>query len=100
MYYKTLVINFAGNKTAGTYKEFSKAPSIEMCAIQCCLQKLECNVAFVFNEKCFHVNCKDDEQCMPLERVNMESKLKMVLVNPVTPGDSFISYQLIFQLYF
>lgn len=76
-----------GNKTAGTYKEFLKASAIDTCAIQCCIQKSECNVAFVFNEKCFHVKCKSNEQCMPLERTNMESKLKMVLVNPVTSGE-------------
>lgn len=51
------------------------------------MQKDECNVAFVYNNKCFHVKCIDDEQCMPLERTNMEFKLKMVLVNPVAPGE-------------
>lgn len=75
-----------GNKTAGTYKEFLKASGIETCAVQCCMQNTECNVAFVFNNKCFHVKCKDDEQCMPLERTHMEFKLKMVLVNPVAIG--------------
>lgn len=78
-----------GNKTAGTYKEFLKASGIETCAVQCCMQKTECNVAFVFNNKCFHVKCNDDEQCMPLERTNMEFKLKMVLVNPVAPDASW-----------
>lgn len=78
-----------GNKTAGTYKEFLKASAIDTCAIQCCIQKTECNVAFVFNEKCFHVKCKSDDQCMPLERTNMETKLKMVLVNPVAPGSNY-----------
>lgn len=77
---------YSGNKTAGTYKEFLKASGIETCAVQCCMQKTECNVAFVFNNKCFHVKCNDDEKCMPLERTNMEFKLKMVLVNPVAPG--------------
>lgn len=79
-----------GNKTAGTYKEYLKASAIDTCAIQCCIQKAECNVAFVFNEKCFHVKCNSDEQCMPLERTNMETKLKMVLVNPVALGECCI----------
>lgn len=80
-------ISLIGNKTAGTYKEFLKASVIDTCAIQCCMQKDECNVAFVFNEKCFHVKCNSDDACMPLERTNMETKLKMVLVNPVNSGN-------------
>lgn len=91
---------FAGNKTAGMYKEFLKASAIESCAIQCCIQKAECNVAFVFNEKCFHVKCNSNEQCLPLERTNMELKLKMVLVNPVTPGKSKQSMHSSFQNHF
>lgn len=91
MFY-TIIWLFAGNETAGTYKEYLKASAIDTCAIQCCIQKSECNVAFVFNDKCFHVKCKSNEQCMPLERTNMETKLKMVLVNPVAPGKLALAY--------
>lgn len=87
-----------GNKSAGTYKEFLRASGIEQCAVQCCMQKSECNVAFVLNDKCYHVKCKDDELCMPLERNNLEVKLKMVLVNPVTPGKD-IFFALIFVVF-
>lgn len=69
------------------FKEYMRAPAIDTCAIKCCIQKSECNVAFVFNERCFHVKCNSNEECMPLERTNMEANLKMVLINPTTPGN-------------
>lgn len=89
-----------GNKTAGTYKEFLRASGIEQCAVQCCLQKSECNVAFFFDKKCYHVKCKNDEVCMPLERVNLEFKLKMVLVNPVASGNHIFFTFLLFMPFF
>lgn len=78
--------SLAGNKTAGNYKEFEGAVNLQECVIQCCAQKENCNVAFVFNQTCYHVKCISDEQCLPLERPNVRKQLKMVLVNPATEG--------------
>lgn len=76
----------AGNKTAGNYKEFEGAVNLQDCVIECCAQKENCNVAFVFNQTCYHVKCISDGQCLPLERPNVRKLLKMVLVNPATEG--------------
>lgn len=82
--------SFAGNKTAGNYKEFEGAVNLQDCVIECCAQKENCNVAFVFNQTCYHVKCISDEQCLPLERPIVRKQLKMVLVNPVTEGLSIV----------
>lgn len=59
--------------------------TIESCAVQCCNQKSNCNVAFVLRQICYHVKCVNDEQCFPLERPQVpDENLKMVLVNPTT----------------
>lgn len=83
-------VRFAGNKTAGNYKEFEGAANLQDCVIECCAQKDNCNVAFVFNQTCYHVKCVSDEQCLPLERPNVRKQLKMVLVNPATDGLLFV----------
>lgn len=36
--------------------------------------------------RCFHVQCVNDEQCLPIKQAGIYDKWKTVLVNPVTPG--------------
>lgn len=76
----------AGNRSSTEYKEVSHVNDIEKCVFQCCLQKSECNVAFMSNGRCFHVRCVSDEQCLPLKRSGMADKWKMVLVKPISAG--------------
>lgn len=77
---------FSGNRSFATYKEVVRVNDIEKCVFQCCLQKSECNVAFMSNGRCYHVQCASDEHCLPVKRAGMEDKWKMVLVNPTTLG--------------
>ena len=76
-----------GNKTAGNYTQFMQANNLESCVKECCLQKNNCNVAFIFNDTCYHLHCMNNELCLPLKRsTNLTTTLEMVLVNPVTEG--------------
>lgn len=72
-----------GNNTAGRYDEY-EAPDLQSCVMACCRQNDKCNVAFMFNQTCYHVKCINDEMCLPLKRpTTVSSDLQMVLVNPI-----------------
>lgn len=59
----------------------------------CCLAK-SCNIVFIVDERCYHVECVSDELCLPLPRPNSRkwnARLSMILVKPVlTNGISFL----------
>lgn len=52
--------------------------------------KDNCNVAFMTDEKCYHIACKSNDLCMPSLRRNPDSAehIVMVLVKP-KDGDSW-----------
>lgn len=50
------------------------------------MHKNTCNVAFIFNETCYQVQCASNDLCIPLRKPNVTTKLQLVLVNPVTEG--------------
>lgn len=81
-----LLLILTGNDSAGKFSEDKSAFNIEDCVLNCCRQKYECNVAFIYNQTCFNVDCINDELCLPLQRPNVTSTLQMVLVHPTTEG--------------
>lgn len=93
-----MVFYCIGNKTAGNYTEYTEATKLWPCVAGCCEQKTECNVAFIFNEVCYHVQCINNELCLPLKRsTNITTKLRLVLVNPVTEGN-FVPIQNLYKI--
>uniref|UniRef100_A0A2M4ABB6 Putative serine-type protease inhibitor n=1 Tax=Anopheles triannulatus TaxID=58253 RepID=A0A2M4ABB6_9DIPT len=75
-----------GNTNAGNYTENLKATTLEPCVRDCCEKGANCNTAFIFNHTCYHVKCISNELCLPAKKENVESTLRMVLVNPVENG--------------
>lgn len=65
------------------------------CVESCCADKVNCNVAFVFSEKCYHVQCISNELCLPSKNITSQASkqplVQMVLVNPVDEGNYFFS---------
>lgn len=55
------------------------------CVKKCCEAVLECNVAFLFNNSCFHIKCVSAELCYPVKPPKKNSTIatQMVLVNPI-----------------
>lgn len=75
-----------GNMNSGNFTETS-ATDIRTCMIDCCkLGGAICNVAFLYNQKCYHVHCATDNLCLP-KRKNDTLNLQMVLVSPVAEGN-------------
>lgn len=72
-----------GNLSAGVYTEVKSVNKLRNCVVKCCTTD-KCNVAFMMDEKCFHVACNSDEMCLPKLTSNLESveHLLMVLVQP------------------
>lgn len=81
-----IACSYSGNDTAGKYTEDKTAYNIEDCVLNCCKQKYDCNVAFIYNQTCFNVKCISDDLCLPLQRPNITTALQMVLVHPTTKG--------------
>ncbi|XP_050082789.1 dyslexia-associated protein KIAA0319-like protein [Anopheles aquasalis] len=75
-----------GNTNAGNYTENLKATTLEPCVRDCCEKGANCNTAFIFNHTCYHVKCISNELCLPAKKENVDSTLRMVLVNPVENG--------------
>lgn len=83
---------FAGKENAGNYTEPSVAARLLPCVESCCAKKANCNVAFVFSDKCYHVQCISNEICLPYKNITAQTTkqplVRMVLVNPVDDGRS------------
>ncbi|XP_072383084.1 dyslexia-associated protein KIAA0319-like protein [Diabrotica undecimpunctata] len=73
-----------GNISAGIFEEVEGPNKLKTCVLECCL-KDNCNVAFMHNDKCFHIACKNDEVCLPTTTTNLNKsdRLFLVLVKPV-----------------
>lgn len=83
----------AGKMEAGNYTEVTKDdPDLKTCVEDCCLKKSECNVAFMYDKKCYHIKCISNELCLPKQRTDgLSTNLQMVLVTPVNDGELFIN---------
>ncbi|XP_049875638.1 dyslexia-associated protein KIAA0319-like [Pectinophora gossypiella] len=86
-------VNYApvGNLTAGNYSEKSNLKGLRHCVMGCCLEEV-CNVAFIVEDRCYHVECVSDELCLPLPRTNSQkwdSHVSMILVKPVLPNENW-----------
>ncbi|XP_070161283.1 dyslexia-associated protein KIAA0319 [Polyergus mexicanus] len=73
-----------GNLTGGTYTQQIHLSNIQDCVIACCKKPL-CNVAFMHNNTCYHVECDNSMVCVPLYRPELanDNPPSMVLVRPV-----------------
>uniref|UniRef100_A0A1B0CQZ9 Serine-type protease inhibitor n=1 Tax=Lutzomyia longipalpis TaxID=7200 RepID=A0A1B0CQZ9_LUTLO len=74
---------------AGNFSENHQARTLEACVQACCDNGAECNSAFMFNGTCYHVKCVNDQLCLPLRRYPNNTKLYMVLVNPVSDDQTW-----------
>lgn len=75
----------AGHLTAGNYSEKPELKGLRQCVMSCCLAE-SCNIVFIVDERCYHVECVSDELCLPLPRPNgrkWDARLSMILVKPV-----------------
>lgn len=56
---------------------------LKNCVLHCC-QKSNCNVAFINDNKCYHIECASDDLCVPSVKLSPESAehLTLILVNP------------------
>ncbi|XP_013199393.2 dyslexia-associated protein KIAA0319 [Amyelois transitella] len=80
-----------GNYTAGNYSEKTNLKGLRQCVMACCLSD-SCNIVFIMDSRCFHVECVSDEMCMPLLRADnhkWNSHFSMILVKPVLPNENW-----------
>ncbi|XP_071632449.1 dyslexia-associated protein KIAA0319 [Temnothorax longispinosus] len=73
-----------GNLTGGTYTQQIHLSNMQDCVMACCKKPL-CNVAFMHNGTCYHVECENSMVCVPLYRPELanDNPPSMVLVRPV-----------------
>ncbi|KAL1497900.1 hypothetical protein ABEB36_008782 [Hypothenemus hampei] len=72
-----------GNTSAGYFEEITDINTLKPCVLQCCL-KAACNVAFMSDDKCYHVACTSNELCIPTINRNPQTvdHVNMMLVKP------------------
>ncbi|XP_050682200.1 dyslexia-associated protein KIAA0319-like protein isoform X2 [Leptidea sinapis] len=76
----------AGNFTAGNYTEKPELKGLKQCVMSCCIEET-CNIVFIVDTRCYHVECVTDELCLPLPRSGRkwDGHVSMILVKPVLP---------------
>ncbi|KPJ18756.1 Dyslexia-associated protein KIAA0319 [Papilio machaon] len=82
----------AGNITAGNFSEKKELKGVRQCVMACCLAE-PCNVAFIVESRCYHIECVSDELCLPLPRAGphkWDSHVAMILIKPVLPSENWI----------
>nr|XP_022906199.1 dyslexia-associated protein KIAA0319-like protein isoform X1 [Onthophagus taurus] len=80
----------AGNMSSGVFSAVPDAEDQRSCVLDCC-EKNDCNVAFIADEKCYHIKCQNSTICLPIyigsgnskEEDDYASRVSMVLVRPV-----------------
>ncbi|XP_033227932.1 dyslexia-associated protein KIAA0319-like protein isoform X2 [Belonocnema kinseyi] len=79
-----------GNKTQAVYTEKLGVNNIKDCVANCCNEPL-CNVAMMFNNTCYSVQCMTSKMCTPLERPEFKNDNPpvMVLVKPVEEDEEW-----------
>ncbi|XP_050347693.1 dyslexia-associated protein KIAA0319 isoform X2 [Nymphalis io] len=80
-----------GNLTAGNYTEKTDLKGLRQCVMACCLED-SCNIVFIVESRCFHVECVSDELCLPLPRVGSrkwDTHVSMILVKPVLSNENW-----------
>ncbi|XP_075980361.1 dyslexia-associated protein KIAA0319 isoform X2 [Anticarsia gemmatalis] len=80
-----------GNLTAGNYTEKTGLKGLRQCVMECCMTET-CNIVFIYDARCFHVECVSDELCLPLLRTGgrkWDSHVSMILVKPVLPNENW-----------
>lgn len=85
------------NVFTGTYREINNVANIKVCVRKCCSED-SCNVVFMTNDKCYHIECLKSDLCTPMlsDNAEMMQNIAMVLVNPVLADESwsdFIEFQ-------
>ncbi|XP_050298376.1 dyslexia-associated protein KIAA0319-like protein [Anthonomus grandis grandis] len=72
-----------GNISAGFYDEIKGINTMKLCVQKCCI-KATCHVAFMTDDKCYHVACSSNELCIPTRNTNPDTvnHVAMVLVKP------------------
>ncbi|CAG9788737.1 unnamed protein product [Diatraea saccharalis] len=81
----------AGNITAGNYSEKTELKGLRQCVMACCLSD-SCNIVFIVEARCFHVECVSDEMCLPFPRVGTkkwQAHVSMILVKPVLLSENW-----------
>ncbi|XP_032664375.1 dyslexia-associated protein KIAA0319-like protein [Odontomachus brunneus] len=73
-----------GNLTGGTFTPQLRISNMQECVMTCCKKSL-CNVAFMHNSTCYHIECENSMMCIPLFRPEFvnDNPPSMVLVKPV-----------------
>lgn len=73
-----------GNLSQDIFTSWPRVVGMRQCIATCC-SELRCNVAFMHNNTCYHVQCSTSKMCMPLYRPDLpsENTPSMVLVKPV-----------------
>ncbi|CAH0563661.1 unnamed protein product [Brassicogethes aeneus] len=71
-----------GNLSAGIFDQ-TEITNLKECVLKCCL-KDKCNVAFMSEDKCYHISCYTNEMCAPIpsQKPNSVDRFTMVLVKP------------------
>ncbi|XP_026756071.2 dyslexia-associated protein KIAA0319 [Galleria mellonella] len=81
-----------GNLTAGNYTEQAGLKGLRQCVMACCLSEI-CNIVFIVDSRCFHLQCVSDELCLPLQRTpgnhKWDAHISMILVKPVLPNENW-----------
>ncbi|XP_045451148.1 dyslexia-associated protein KIAA0319 [Melitaea cinxia] len=80
-----------GNLTAGNFTEKTDLKGLRRCVMACCLADT-CNIVFIVESRCFHVECVSDELCLPLPRAasrKWDTHVSMILVKPVLPNENW-----------
>lgn len=93
--YPRVFENYTPNGTLNWIK-FTKEPDIvskKDCIIKCCMKET-CNVAFLHNNNCYHLQCTTTEMCLPVYRQDLSggNSPSMVLVKPVEEGENWSDF--------
>ncbi|KAG5899774.1 hypothetical protein JTB14_006109 [Gonioctena quinquepunctata] len=59
-----------GNVSAGIFEDIKGVTKLKQCVLECC-SKDTCNVAFMHNDKCYHITCNSNELCIPMSSPNL-----------------------------
>jgi hypothetical protein len=69
-----------GGLDAGLFTLHGDVKTLDVCTKYCCNDK-HCDIAFMVDDACYSVQCKDEESCTPVETSLSKTKVSLAFIS-------------------
>lgn len=85
-----------GGTKAGKFRSVGKVKDMKKCVSKCCDQP-DCDIAYLLNDHCFHVECTDGKLCQAtIEPAHQKDNVQLAYMNKAGLGETKRDYVVVY----